>query len=135
MRKEKIFLLYSTFIIFFFNLQVYGNTEPIEVQGLKVSGTVISADDGMPIPGVNIMEKGTNNGTATDFDGDFEITVSGKDAVLVFSFLGFEPKEVTVGDNTKIDVSLETSVGALEETVIIGFGGKQKKIVSSFLGF
>ncbi|MFC6859057.1 SusC/RagA family TonB-linked outer membrane protein [Zunongwangia atlantica] len=133
MRKEKIFLLYSTFIIFFFNLQVYGNTEPIEVQGLKVSGTVISADDGMPIPGVNIMEKGTNNGTATDFDGDFEITVSGKDAVLVFSFLGFEPKEVTVGDNTKIDVSLETSVGALEETVIIGFGGKQKKasLVSS----
>ena len=111
MRKEKIFLLYSTFIIFFFNLKVYGNNEPKPVQGLKVSGTVIGAEDGIPIPGVTIMEKGTNNGTATDFDGDYEITVSGSDAVLVFSFVGFETKEVTVGDNRKIDLSLETSVG------------------------
>ena len=57
MRKEKIFLLYSTFIIFFFNLKVYGNNEPKPVQGLKVSGTVIGAEDGIPIPGVTIMEK------------------------------------------------------------------------------
>lgn len=133
MRKEKIFLLYSTFIIFFFNLKVYGNNEPKPVQGLKVSGTVIGAEDGIPIPGVTIMEKGTNNGTATDFDGDYEITVSGSDAVLVFSFVGFETKEVTVGDNRKIDLSLETSVGDLDEIVIIGFGGKQEKasLVSS----
>ncbi|WP_417887738.1 SusC/RagA family TonB-linked outer membrane protein [Zunongwangia sp.] len=99
----------------------------IWAQEKEVSGTVISADDTMPIPGVSIMVKGTTKGTTTDFDGNYTISVS-PDAVLVFSYLGFKTREITVGEQTNIDVSLQTSTAELDEIVVVGYGTQRKKV-------
>ncbi|HEX8040242.1 MAG TPA: carboxypeptidase-like regulatory domain-containing protein, partial [Chryseosolibacter sp.] len=64
-------------------------------QGLQVSGTVVD-DNGTPIPGVNVIEKGTTNGTATDVDGKYSLVVSNANALLVFSFIGYATQEVSV---------------------------------------
>jgi TonB-dependent starch-binding outer membrane protein SusC len=95
-------------------------------QNRTVTGKVTAADDGSALPGVNIQEKGTSNGAVTDSNGTFSITV-GQNAVLVFSFVGFTPQEVTVGNQTIIDVSLNTDITALSEIVVIGYGQVEKK--------
>lgn len=86
---------------------------------ITVSG-VVSEEMG-PIPGVNIIEKGTNNGTVTGFDGNYKLTVS-EGATLVFRYVGFETKEVTVNGQTKIDVTLLEDTSRLDEVVVIGYG-------------
>ena len=95
-----------------------------------ISG-VISDDDANPLPGVNVFIKGTNVGTATDFDGNYSISVNTGD-VLLFSFVGFSSQEVTVGDENTIDVSMVTDYANLDEVVITGYGTTRKKdLVSS----
>ncbi|WP_290477485.1 MULTISPECIES: TonB-dependent receptor [unclassified Leeuwenhoekiella] len=92
-----------------------------------VTGTVYDdSDNNQPLIGVTVVEKGTNNGTATDFDGNYSIRVA-PGATLVFSFVGFETKEVVVSDQESINVTLSLSSESLEETVVIAFGGKQLK--------
>lgn len=90
-----------------------------------VEGTV-SSDDGLPLPGVNVIVQGTNNGTQTDFDGNYEIDIDEANAVLVFSYLGFETQEITVGNNSTINVTLLTDQEALDEVVVIGYGTVRK---------
>ncbi|MEO1011607.1 MAG: TonB-dependent receptor [Bacteroidota bacterium] len=92
----------------------------------SVSGTVTDAN-GTPLPGVSIIEKGTTNGVATDFDGNYSIEVSSSDVVLVYSYLGFETKEIVVGQSTTLNVSLSESAEGLEEVVVIGYGTQRKK--------
>ncbi len=95
-----------------------------------ISG-VISDDDANPLPGVNVFIKGSNVGTATDFDGNYSISVNTGD-VLLFSFVGFSSQEVTVGDENTIDVSMVTDYANLDEVVITGYGSTRKKdLVSS----
>ena len=95
-----------------------------------ISG-VISDDDANPLPGVNVFIKGSNVGTATDFDGNYSISVNTGD-VLLFSFVGFSNQEVTVGDENTIDVSMVTDYANLDEVVITGYGTTRKKdLVSS----
>lgn len=84
------------------------------------------ASDGAPLPGVNIVVKGTTIGTATNIDGEYRINVEGDETVLVFSFVGYQNKEVVVGDRNTIDVSLQLDVQALEEVVLIGYGTVNK---------
>jgi TonB-linked SusC/RagA family outer membrane protein len=91
-----------------------------------VTGKVTSSDDGSPLPGVNILEKGTTNGTVSDADGSFKISV-GANAVLDFSFIGYVTQAVTVGNQTSINVVLQADVTALQEVVVIGYGEVQKK--------
>lgn len=91
-----------------------------------VTGKVTSSDDGSAIPGVNVLEKGTTNGTATNSDGSFSMTV-GSNATLVFSFVGYATQEVAVGSRTVVDVLLQTDVTALQEVVVIGYGQTEKK--------
>lgn len=88
-----------------------------------VTGTV-SAFDG-PLPGVNIIEKGTTNGVTTDFDGNFTITV-GDDATLVFSYIGFKTQELAVAGQTSLNVLLEEDSALLDEVVVVGFGSQAK---------
>ncbi len=85
-----------------------------------VKGTV-TGDDG-PLPGVNVVVKGTSNGTATDFDGNYSIDNLSDDSILVFSFLGFVSKEVPVNGQSVINVQLDADAQALDEVVIIGYG-------------
>lgn len=92
---------------------------------VTVTGTVTGAEDGVPIPGVNILERGTSNGTITSADGTYSITV-GSDAVLMFSFVGMVTQEVAVGAQTMIDVALASGAMDLEEIVVIGYGTAAK---------
>ncbi|MGE0772183.1 MAG: SusC/RagA family TonB-linked outer membrane protein [Cyclobacteriaceae bacterium] len=95
-----------------------------------VSGRVTSADDGFGIPGVNILEKGTTNGTVTDTDGNYRMSV-GANATLVFSFVGYATQEVAVGSQSTVNVSLESDVTALSEIVVTGYGTQEKKEITS----
>lgn len=87
----------------------------------SVSGKVTSSDDGSGIPGVNILEKGTSNGTVTDAEGNFSISV-GANATLVFSFVGYSTQEVSVGSQTSLNITLQSDVTSLSEVVVIGYG-------------
>lgn len=94
-------------------------------QERTVSGTV-NDDTGAPIPGVNVLVKGTTIGTSTDADGKYSLGVSGGDAVLVFSFIGFTTQEVPIGTRTLVDVSMAPDVQTLSELVITGYTAEKK---------
>lgn len=95
-------------------------------QGI-VSGVVTEADSGMPIPGANVVVKGTNQGTVTDFDGKYSIDVKTFPVVLVFSSLGFSSKEVSVNTASVLNVTLSVSATALDEVVITGLATSVKR--------
>src|SRR5690606_32937464 len=90
-------------------------------QSRTVTGTVTSSDDGSPVPSANVVEKGTSNGTSTDLDGRYSISV-GENAVLVIAFVVYTTQEVSVGARTSIDVALSSDITALSEIVVIGYG-------------
>ena len=79
------------------------------------------------MPGATILEKGTNNGTQTDFNGNFSFVVSDQNATLVISYVGFTTVETSISDQTYISISLEKSTSGLEEVVIVGYGTQQAK--------
>ncbi len=99
-------------------------------QSRTVTGKVTSSDDGTGLPGVNVIEKGTNNGTATDADGNFSLSVPST-ATLVFSFVGYETQEMAVGTQTTVNVSLSSDVTSLSEVVVVGYGSQEKKEITS----
>ncbi len=94
----------------------------ISAQGRTVSGTVTDATTGTPLPGINVVEQGTSNGTSTDFDGNYTITVSSDSAILVFSALGYTTKEVAVSGQSVINTTLGESTEALDEVVVTALG-------------
>lgn len=87
-------------------------------QDRTVSGKVSSTEDGSPIPGVNVVLKGTSNGTATDAEGKYSLVIPAAGGSLVFSFIGLESKEVPIGDLSVVDVSLALDVTQLSEVVV-----------------
>lgn len=95
----------------------------------NVSGKVLASDDGSPIPGVNVIEKGTSNGTVTDVEGNFTISVA-SGSTLVFSFVGYVSQEVVVGAQTTIDITLQSDVKSLAEVVVVGYGTQDKKEIT-----
>ena len=92
----------------------------------QVTVTGIVSDQMGPLPGVNVLEKGTQNGTVTGFDGDYVLEVA-EDAVLVFSYVGFKTQEIAVSGQTTIDVSLKEDAAKLDEVVILGYGKSARK--------
>lgn len=102
----------------------------IDQQDRKVSGTVVN-EEGVPLPGVNITIKGTNKGVTTDADGKFVIEIEDESVVLVFSFVGYQEKELSVEENEKINVTLESKLEKLDEVVVIGYGSSSRKLLSS----
>lgn len=99
-------------------------------QDHQVKGKVSSSADGSGLPGVNVQLKGTATGTVTDADGIYAIDVKGADAVLVFSSIGLIKKEVTVGNQTTINVSLEDDIKNLSEVVVTGYAAQRKKDIT-----
>ncbi len=95
-------------------------------QEMRVTGTVTSADDGTSLPGVNVIIKGTTNGTTTDADGKYSIAVPDGNAVLVFSFIGYTTQELSVASQSVVDVVLAADVHQLGEVVVVGYGTQQK---------
>jgi TonB-dependent SusC/RagA subfamily outer membrane receptor len=94
-------------------------------QNKSVSG-VVSDQSGTPLPGATVLVKGTNNGTTSDFDGNYTIQTASGD-VLIFSFIGYVAKEVNVGDSANINVTLEEDAQALDEVVVTALGLERKK--------
>ncbi|MDP5140423.1 MAG: carboxypeptidase-like regulatory domain-containing protein, partial [Spirosomaceae bacterium] len=92
---------------------------------ITVEGTVSSADDNSATPGVSITVKGTNNGTVTDTEGKYKITVP-ENATLVFSFIGYETQEVAVNNQSIINVTLSLDTETLDEVVVVGYGTQKK---------
>jgi TonB-dependent starch-binding outer membrane protein SusC len=95
-------------------------------QSIVVTGTV-KDEKGDAVPGVNVVEKGTTNGASTDATGKYIVSVSGENSVLVFSFIGFKTQEVKVGNQTTLDVKLESDLTELDEVVVVGYGVQQRK--------
>jgi TonB-dependent starch-binding outer membrane protein SusC len=90
-----------------------------------VSGT-IKDNTGVPMPGVNVLLKGTTTGTSSDTNGKFSLKASPSD-VLVFSFIGYATQEVTVGSKTTFDITIEEDLTTLSELVVVGYGVRRNR--------
>lgn len=99
-------------------------------QEYTISGVVTSQQDGLPLPTVSVVIKNTTKGTVTDFDGNYTINNVQKGETLVFSYLGFETKEIVVNNGNNIDVALTENVESLSEVVVIGYGSLKKREVT-----
>jgi len=113
---------------FYTNLMVvmllFFGTYSTYAQNAQVTGTV-SDETGFPLPGVTILVKGTTRGTTTDLDGKYSIGAASNET-LVFSFIGYNPLEVAIGNQSKIDVNLNPNLADLEEVVVVGYGTAKK---------
>ena len=96
---------------------------------ISVSGTVIDAEEDIPLIGVNVLVQGTSTGTITDLDGNYSLIVPDANSVLVFSYTGYTTQEITVEGRTSIDVVLATNVTSLDEVVVVGYGAQKKATV------
>jgi len=94
----------------------------------KVSGQVTDSS-GETLIGANLVQKGTNNGVSTDLDGNYSIVLVPGERVLVFSYTGYEPQEITLGTNPIVNVVLEESSSQLDEVVVIGYAPVSRKKV------
>ena len=103
--------------------------ETIKAQGIQISGNVTDSN-GVPLPGANIVEKGTNNGTQTDFDGKYSIDVTDANAVLIYSYIGYATQEITVSNQSTINVTLKEDAANLDEVVVVGYGTQKKSDVT-----
>jgi TonB-dependent starch-binding outer membrane protein SusC len=98
-------------------------------QDVTVSGTV-KGSDGAGLPGVTVQAKGTAKGTQTNIDGTYKLSGVPKNGTMVFSFVGMITQEVTVGNKSVVDVTLEDDSKALEEVVVVGYGTQQKRDIT-----
>ncbi len=117
--KKYLLMLLSAFFV----LSVWA-------QERTVTGTVKDAETGETVPGANVIEKGTTNGTTTDLDGNFSVSVQ-EGATLVVSFVGYRQMEIAIGSRSVIDVNLELDVAQLAEVVVVGYGTQDKKEITS----
>jgi TonB-linked SusC/RagA family outer membrane protein len=126
LKQKKILVLVLVFSASHFHVtHSYG-----QLSSAVVSGQ-IRDDQGNATPGVNVVEKGTNNGSVSDADGRYTINVNNLDATLVFSFIGFATQEIPVNGRTTIDVSLSSDLKELTEVVVVGYGTQKR---SSLIG-
>lgn len=109
----------SAFLLFVLPLYASSQTN-------SVTGIVTSSDDGLGMTGVNIVEKGTSNGTVTDMDGKFQIQIKGKACILVFSMIGMETQERSVKTGDIVNVILSEDSQLLEEVVVTGYTTERK---------
>ena len=112
----------SVLTVFLLGIQV------MYAQSITVKGTV--SDSNEPLMGVTVQEQGTSKATATDLDGNYTITVSGPNSVLVFSYIGYEKQNVKVGNKTVINVKMSDNAQLLDEVVVVGYGSVKKSDVT-----
>src|SRR5690606_25474793 len=118
MKLTKSYLSCALFLLFSMIVQAQ----------LSVQGTVMD-ENGAPLPGAAVLLKNTDQGTITDFDGNFVIQAPG-DGTLVFSYLGYITLEEGIGGRSQISVSLVPDVSQLEEIVVVGYGTQKKSVVT-----
>ncbi len=113
--------LISMLVLLFVGLQ------SVFAQSHEISGVVTSADDGLTIPGVSVMVKGTTTGVSTDLDGKYTLKVPADAKVLVFSFVGMETQEIAIAGKTTINVVLKSAAKTIGEVVVTGYSVVNKK--------
>lgn len=118
----RAFALFSALLFFAGILQTYA-------QARHITGTVINAEDGKPLPGVNVVVQGTTNGTATDVNGHYALDVN-PGVTLEFSYVGMKTQVVTVGASNTIDVTMAPDYTRLQEAVVVGYGTIKKATVT-----
>jgi len=102
----------------------------VSAQTRKITGTVSSASDGLTLPGVSIVVKGTTVGATTNIDGKYELNVPADATTLVFSFIGMTTQEINIQGRAIIDIVMELEAAALEEVVVVGYGTQIKSKVT-----
>ncbi len=107
-------------------LFLLAGTQLVFAQNRNISGTVVDSQNNEPIVGANILVKGTLTGTVTDFDGKYSLTVPSGSTVILFSFVGYDSQEITLGASSVIDIRL-VSGKVLDEVVVIGYGVAKKE--------
>ena len=105
------------------------NSPVILPQKIQIKGVVVDSSN-VPLPGANILEKDTNNGTQTDFDGNFTLSVDNTNSVLVISYVGYLSQEITVGSQTDFNITLQED-SAIDEVVLVAYGTQKKESVVS----
>jgi TonB-linked SusC/RagA family outer membrane protein len=111
-------------------LFLLGVTLTVFSQSIQVQGVIVSGQDNESLPGVNVLEKGTTNGTITDLDGQFVLSVP-SDATLVVSYIGYKSQEIPVRGNKSFRIVLEEDAETLDEIVVIGYGVQKKSVVTA----
>ena len=109
------------------NANAAGSPQEVQQASKKITGTVVDAQG--PVIGASVVEKGTTNGTVTDFDGNFSLSVK-TGATIVISFIGYETQEIKVGNQDNIQVTMKDDNAVLEEVVVVGYGVQKKKLVT-----
>ncbi|WNH12678.1 SusC/RagA family TonB-linked outer membrane protein [Thalassobellus suaedae] len=122
MKTNKNFKYYLFLLGLILCMPMYGQNEN------TVKGTV-SDESGIPLPGVSVIIKNTTTGTATDFDGNYTLKTSSSD-ILVFSYLGYTTKEISVDGKSTLDVKMAEEAGQLDEVVVIGYGSTTRRDVT-----
>ena len=110
-------------------IEVSETANDTNILQLGVTGTVLDAD-GVPLPGANILEKGTTNGTQTDFDGNFSIELSNSDATLVVSYIGFLTQEIPIGNQTELNIVLAENAAKMDEVIVTGYTKQSRRLVT-----
>lgn len=93
-------------------------------------GTVVDASNGEPLPGVNVLLKGTTQGTTTDAGGSFELRIPDGSSTLVFSFVGYSSQDVEVNNQSSLEIRLQSDQKALDEVIVVGYGSQSKRNVT-----
>lgn len=129
MRKRKIENMFLVLLLCIGNIfAAFSDNNEIQQSQRKVTGRVMDVNGELLI-GVNVMEQGTTNGTVTDINGTYTINVTTTNPTLVFTYVGFKTREVQVGNQGILDVTLEEDIEALDEVVVVGFGTQKKASV------
>jgi TonB-dependent starch-binding outer membrane protein SusC len=118
---KKILMLFSLFLI---------TGSIVMAQTVQITGTVTSSEDGLAVPGVSVIVKGTTLGILTGADGKYVLSIPATTQTLVFSFIGFRTQEIAIEGRTRIDVVLEQDVFKVDEVVVVGYGVQKKREVT-----
>ena len=117
--------LYGTLLFFLFFLSSLAQAQTRTLEG------TVKDPDGLPLPGANVVVKGTSTGTTTDFDGNFTLEIPDTETVILsISYVGYKPKEVEVNDSNQVEINLESDLENLNQIVVVGYGTKAKKDVT-----
>ncbi len=126
-KKPFSFLNCLMLMAFFFSVSI------AFAQNKQIDGT-ISDEGGVPLPGATVIVKGSNNGTATDFDGKFTLSVPSGATTLTVTFIGFSTQEVQIGNQTTFNISLIAEANSLSEVVVVGYGTQKKRDLTGAVG-
>ncbi len=125
---EQIFLLANK------NPEPKSNQNSLQQTQIRITGTVTD-ENGIPLNGASVIVRGTSIGVSTDFDGRYEIAVPNKESILVFTYIGYEDQQITVGDQFSINVTMQEAVGQLDEVVVsTGYWQEQRKLSTGNIG-